>query len=248
MNHIVFPAGRALSARLAQIQIVTIVMLTFAAGSCVSHSGSTDSPKIVSFPTPDGGRVVANLYGEGSRSVLLAHGGRFNKESWDAQARKLARAGFRVLAIDFRGYGQSKGPSDATPLSAPLYWDVLAGIRYLRINGAKTVGIVGGSMGGGAAADACIMGAPAGVNRLVLLGANPTNSPERLDVPKLFIMARDDTSGDGPRLPGVLTNYDRCPEPKRLVLLEGSAHAQFIFQTKDADRVMQEIIDFLSAP
>ena len=53
----------------------------------------------VSFPTPDGGLVHADLYGKGDRAVVLAHGGRFNKESWKEQAEALQRAGFRVLVI-----------------------------------------------------------------------------------------------------------------------------------------------------
>ena len=35
----------------------------------------------ISFPTQDGGRICADLYGKGDRAVVLAHGGRFNKES-----------------------------------------------------------------------------------------------------------------------------------------------------------------------
>ena len=57
----------------------------------------------VYFPTEDGGVVYADIYGKGERGVVLAHGGRFNKESWQKQAGTLASAGFRVLALDFRG-------------------------------------------------------------------------------------------------------------------------------------------------
>jgi predicted alpha/beta-hydrolase family hydrolase len=46
--------------------------------------------------------VYANIYGTGERGLVLAHGGRFNKESWEKQARTFASAGFRVLAFDFR--------------------------------------------------------------------------------------------------------------------------------------------------
>jgi hypothetical protein len=35
----------------------------------------------ISFRAEDGGQVCADLYGQGSRAVVLAHGGRFNKES-----------------------------------------------------------------------------------------------------------------------------------------------------------------------
>ena len=59
----------------------------------------------ISFPTQDGGIVEADLYGKGPRAVLLAHGGRFTKESWAPQAKSLAAAGFHVMAINFRGRG-----------------------------------------------------------------------------------------------------------------------------------------------
>src|SRR6266852_4759328 len=120
----------------------------------------------VSFPTEDGGVVYADLYGKGERGVVLAHGGRFNKESWEKQARALASAGFRVLALDFRGYGKSRGPGQSDPLSAPLHLDVLAAVRYLRETGAKTVSVVGGSMGGGAAGDVSIASQPGEIDRL----------------------------------------------------------------------------------
>src|SRR5687768_14814894 len=67
----------------------------------------------VQFPTQDGGVVHADLYGSGERGVVLAHGARFEKQSWSKQAQELAAAGFQVLAIDFRGYGESSGPGQA---------------------------------------------------------------------------------------------------------------------------------------
>ena len=58
-------------------------------------------------------------------------------------------------------------------MSAPLQLDVLAAVRYLRKNGATTASVVGGSMGGSAAADASIASERGGIDRLVLLGAAP---------------------------------------------------------------------------
>jgi pimeloyl-ACP methyl ester carboxylesterase len=203
----------------------------------------------VSFPTQDGGLIYADVYGKGDRGVVLAHGGRFNKESWEKQARALAAAGFRAMAIDFRGYGQSRGPGQADPLSAPLQWDVLAAVRYLRKTGAKTVSAVGGSMGGGAAADASIEAEPGEIDRLVVLGgAAGAGPPEKIKGRKLFIIARDDASGDGLRLPKVRADYEKIKGPKKLIVLDGSAHAQFLFQTDQAERVMREILRFLSEP
>jgi len=203
--------------------------------------------KTVSFPTEDGGVVFADIYGEGDRAVVLAHGGRFNKESWEKQARTLAVAGFRVLALDFRGYGKSKGPGDSQPMDAPLHLDVLAAVHYLRANGAKTVSVVGGSMGGGAAGDASIASRKREIDRIVFLGASPNGPAEKLKCPTLFIVARDDANADGLRLPGIRAKYEKAPEPKQLIILEGSAHAQYLFQTDQGERVMQEILRFLSA-
>jgi pimeloyl-ACP methyl ester carboxylesterase len=203
--------------------------------------------KAVAFPTSDGGAVSADSYGAGVHGVVLAHGGRFNKGSWEKQAQALAAAGFRVLAIDFRGYGQSRGPGDSDPMSAPLHLDVLAAVRYLRKSGAKTVSVVGASMGGGAAGDASILSEPGEINRLVFLGAAPNLPAEKLKAPSLFIVARDDASAGGLRLPGIREQYEKAPEPKELIILDGSAHAQFLFQTDQADRVMREILRFLSA-
>ncbi|HEY7307633.1 MAG TPA: alpha/beta fold hydrolase [Bryobacteraceae bacterium] len=114
----------------------------------------------ISFPAEDGGRVCADLYGQGTRAVVLAHGGRFNKESWRVHANALVSEGFLALAIDFRGFGCSRGPGQADFDNAPFEKDVLAAVRYLKTHGAKAVSVVGGSFGGAAAGDASIKSGP----------------------------------------------------------------------------------------
>jgi hypothetical protein len=42
--------------------------------------------------------------------------------------------------------------------------------------------------------------------------------------------------------------YEKTPGQKKLIVLKGSAHAQFLFQTDQSARVMREILRFLSAP
>jgi pimeloyl-ACP methyl ester carboxylesterase len=198
----------------------------------------------VSLATDDGGRVCADLYGYSTRGVVLAHGGRFNKESWRAQAGALVANGFRVLAIDFRGYGCSSGPG-----KEPRYdKDVLAAVRYLKAHGARTVSVVGGSFGAAASGDASIESTPGEIDRVVFLGAAPNLSAEKLNSRALFIVARYDSDGAGPRLPAIRAQYDKVRRPKELIVLDGTAHAQFLFQTDQGARVMREIVRFLSAP
>ncbi len=205
-------------------------------------------PEHGSFPTQDGGVVHADMYGDGDRGVVLAHGGRFNKETWATQAQTLAKAGFRVLAIDFRGRGQSRGGPQATSRD-DVRFDVLAAVRYLHELDVKTVSVVGASFGGWAAAQAAVEAAQGEIDRIVLLAASAIDEPERMQGRKLFITTRDDFSGSGVlRLPEIRDQYERAPDPKQLVILEGSAHAQHIFETDQGERLMREILRFLSDP
>lgn len=213
----------------------------------ITIAGLASAQDHVSFVTQDGGLIYADVYGTGDRGVVLAHGGQFNKESWEKQAREFTAHGFRVLAFDFRGFGQSRGPGQADIFTAPVQFDVLAAVRYLRKSGAKTVSVVGASFGGSAAANAAIQADPGEIDRVVLLAAGPGDQPEKFKVPKLLIIARDDANDDGLRLPKIRVEWEKVPEPKELIVLDGSAHAQFLFQTNQADRVMRDILRFLSS-
>jgi pimeloyl-ACP methyl ester carboxylesterase len=177
-----------------------------------------------------------------------AHGGRFNKESWRDQAQVLAAAGFQVLAIDFRGFGRSRGPAQADFDNVPFHNDVLAAVRYLKTQGAKTVSVVGASFGGGAAGDTSIKSLPDEIDRIVFLGAAPNLPAEKLKSRALFIVARDDANHAGPRLPALWGAFGKAPQPKELIVIDASAHAQFLFQTDQSDRVMREILRFLLTP
>lgn len=200
----------------------------------------------VSFPTRDGGVVYGTLAGRGGHAVLLAHGGRFTKESWTDQARTLNEAGFRTLAIDFRGRGDSRG-GPAPGATDSVHLDVMAGVAFLHERGAERVSIVGASFGGWAAGRAVAELPPGAIDRLVLLAHAPIEEPERLHGDKLFITAREDRSGSGAlRLPDIRDQYERAPEPKKLVVLEGSAHGQYVFATEQGSRLMAEIVTFLT--
>ncbi len=201
----------------------------------------------VSLPTADGGVVQGDLYGAGARGIVLAPGARFERGSWAPQAAALTDAGFRVLAIDYRGRGGSRGGSEGRNGER---LDVLAAVRYLRHQGLESVSVLGASFGGGAAARAAIDAAPGEIDRLILLAAVPVEHPERIQARKtLFVVARGDTLGSGvPRLVGIRKQYQAAPDPKRLVILDGSAHAQYLFRTDPGPRLLAEIIAFLREP
>jgi len=203
----------------------------------------------VTFSTPDGGTVHADVYGSGIHGVVLAHGGRFDRSSWREQAVELADAGFRVIALDLRGYGESGGGTAAPRSDEAIRLDVLAAVRYLRETGGEVVSVVGASFGGWAAAQAAATADPGSIDRLVLLAHPPIEAPERMQGRKLFVVTRDDPGPDGvPRLSGIREQYERATEPKELLVLDGTAHAQFVFETDQGERLLREIVRFLTAP
>ncbi|MDP2676272.1 MAG: alpha/beta fold hydrolase [bacterium] len=68
----------------------------------------------IELKTKDGVAIIGTHYKweKGSPAVLLLHMLPETKESWDGFAKKLQSKGFGVLAIDFRGHGESDGGPD----------------------------------------------------------------------------------------------------------------------------------------
>jgi pimeloyl-ACP methyl ester carboxylesterase len=206
----------------------------------------------VAFETDDGARIISDLYDRpGADAVILAHGGRFTRQSWRPLAERLHQAGHQVLAFDFRGFGESTGPRDEDPLSAPLHLEILGAIRFLKAQGVRQVYVVGGSLGGMAAGDAAVH-SPGLIDRIVFLGS-PASLANRdisgMKGRKLFIVAREDRNGAGElRLERIRADHDRVPPPRALLVMEGEAHAQALLETDQSARVTEAILDFLSAP
>jgi dienelactone hydrolase len=216
------------------VPAAVLLFAPFAAGA--SRAG--ESPRTVSFATADSGTVVADLYGSGGRAVVLAHGAVFDKESWAPLADSLAARGLRALAIDFRGYGGSKAGTKARGLDE----DVLAAVRWLHAHGAKSVSVLGASMGGGASGRAATEAKPGEIDRLALLSPVSIEHPEQLKAATiLYVASRDERMA-----PGIREQYAKAPEPKRLVLIDGDVHAQNIFRTDQGPRLTQVLLDFLA--
>lgn len=142
-----------------------------------------------------------------------------------------------MLAIDFRGYGKSEGGSDGR---GGMALDVLGAVNFLRGSGVEEVSVVGGSMGGSAAADAAQRAKPGDIDRLVLLAAGSVGSPERLQAATLFVVS----AGEGMRR-GVEANHAAAAEPKKLLVLGGNEHAQHVFKTEQADLLTDAIVSWV---
>jgi pimeloyl-ACP methyl ester carboxylesterase len=161
------------------------------------------------------------------------------------QAQRLAKAGFRVLAMDYRG----RGPSPQVPPDdEKAHLDVLGAVRQLKAEGAEKVSVVAASWGGWAAGTAAVL-EPDLIERLVLLAHSPFEGPERLKCRTFFIAAGEDRDGTARlRLGAIREQYKKAPDPKELLVLPGAAHAQFLFLTSQRELLERELVRFLSAP
>lgn len=216
------------------------------AGLALSGCAATAAAQgMLTFRAEDGVPVSGHSYGAGRHGVVLVPGAHGIGETWDMQARRLARAGFRVLAMDYRGLGRSHDvPQDGDK----AHLDVLGAVRQLGADGADRISIVGASWGGRAAGMAAVA-APGLIERVVLIAHSPFENPERLGGRKLFITAREDRDGSGRfRLDHIRDQYERAPAPKELVVLDGAAHAQLLFLTPQGERLYAEMERFLAAP
>src|SRR5262249_57731055 len=119
---------------------------------------------------------------------------------------------------------------------------VPAGAGCVGGGGGPRVGVLGGSMGGGAAGEAAVRAAPGEIDRLILLSPVAIANPQDLRGPTLFIASQDE-----PVIAQVTEQYRRASEPKHLVLLTGTAHGQHILATEQAERLRTAVAEFLEA-
>jgi len=111
-----------------------------------------------------GHRIVAHAWGEGP-TVVLVHGWAGRAGQMGAIGAALAGAGFRAVAFDGPGHGESSG-------RAITIVDLVAIIEALAEQAGGLHGVVGHSMGGAATVVALARGVPA--EAAVILGAPST--------------------------------------------------------------------------
>jgi pimeloyl-ACP methyl ester carboxylesterase len=136
---------------------------------------------VTEFLDVDGGRIAYEVTGEGPL-VVLSHGIGDHREAYRFLAPRLAQAGYRVVAADLRGHGESS-MGWASISRTDVAGDLLALIRHL---GGPAV-IVGHSISGGAATIAAAT-EPELISGIVEI--NPFTRTQRLDAGGLLRIRR----------------------------------------------------------
>ncbi len=186
------------------LRLATMIALALAvAGAAGSASADVARhpcvPKAaeIRFKAADGTRLAGYRLGRGRTAVVLAHQSRGDACQWAGYAKRLAKLGFLVIAIDFRGYGDSQYRIGRAAGRLPA--DVAAAAKVARARGARKVFAIGASMGGTAVlvAGANIRPQLSGVVSLsgpADFGAfSALGTAARLTVPVLYVAGQLDT-------------------------------------------------------
>jgi pimeloyl-ACP methyl ester carboxylesterase len=215
--------------------------------ACQSPSGQMNA-KITSgqtgtLETADGYSIAYSyLAAPGSRGVILLHMLGGSKEDYAAFAQQLHTAGFAVIAIDFRGHGDSSGNintfTDEDYRKFTL--DVKAAKQFLKDQGIRTVGIVGASIGANTALNYAVNDPD--VRTLVLIspgeeyhGVTTSESAKRYSERILFVAARDDdySAISAQRLA-------KLAHKQSLQLYPSGGHGTRLFAKTDLDRIARD--------
>jgi pimeloyl-ACP methyl ester carboxylesterase len=182
----------------------------------------------VRFRARDGMSLDGAIVGRGPVGAVLLHEYPGPMCGWWPYAVYLARHGVQALLFDFRCFGLSGCPGNGH--GAPVA-DVAGAVAALRAHGARTVALVGASLGGVVAVTAGAALHPAAVVDLsgerelgdLLPGANLNAyaAAPRLRAPALFAVARADRNVSVADMRAV---YRRAgSRPKRLLVLPAAA-------------------------
>jgi pimeloyl-ACP methyl ester carboxylesterase len=129
---------------------------------------------LVEFSGDEGITLVADSWGDGRRgTVLLAHGGGQTRHAWAKAGARLADRGWRAVALDLRGHGESGWSPTGDYRIQRFAADLVHVARQLG-NGPA---LVGASLGGIAGMMVEAVLAPATFSSLTLVDITPHMDP-----------------------------------------------------------------------
>jgi len=205
--------------------VLLVGAIVLLAGAC----GDDDSTGSASGAAVTGERIeldgsAALIWGDGERGAVLAHGASYDAASWQEQAEQTAAAGSTVVAVEDLGPDALRAASEFLETER-LVTDVAV-------------------LGAGAGADAMLAllsEEPDLADQVILL--SPNRVVEGLgSQPKLFIASEGESVADVSR-----QLAEEAPGKQNDVLLvEGSAHAQGLFDSDQATVVTDAILERLA--
>jgi len=207
--------------------------------------------KKLSIRTIDGFDLAADDYNsESSRVVICLHQMRRDKSSYREFANVLVENGYRVIALDFRGFGESSG--DQSQFSETdfqnMFNDVMAADEFVRGDNPKAaVQLIGASIGANTALRYQEMNTVASV---ILLspglnyhGINPTDANlSNIACPIFYINSEADA--DVEETKQLFESSPLTSELKKLEIYPGNAHGTELLKE---GKVRGDVVEWLNA-
>lgn len=220
-----------------------------------------DEAQEITFERPDGAVLYGSFHlagNEASRqpAVLLLHQAQSSRAEFDFLLADLHALGFHTLAVDLRGHGKSSKPKKLDnaffmklfrdPDFAPP--DVQAMLQWLAQHpqvDARRIAAMGGSVGANLSFVA--NGAGWQIQTSVVLSGNAeaavdlTGDISPFQPRNVLLLAADNDHG---RDDYARQMFARAEEPKRLEIVEGSAHGAALLQ--EDPKLKQLVLDWLA--
>jgi alpha-beta hydrolase superfamily lysophospholipase len=221
------------------------------AEACGSRSDWTNEVQARAFwlHTYDRVRLYAIDTGSGAKTVVLAHGSLDNLCETLTVARELLAEGYRVVALDFRGFGRSESPSKN---GRRLGRDLAAAVAHARRTGAERIFLMGASMGGAAivqnTASVRVDGriSLSGTRLWPMFGINDPRGVARIRAPFLYVGTRRDRRAPHREALDVFRRVGA--NDKRMVVYPGSEHGwQIIQYSKSGPQSLTLILNWLAS-
>jgi dienelactone hydrolase len=234
--------GLLLRNALAVVLLVIIINVGFAFAQEVDPLATGIDETI---QAQDGKVLYGSYFSESesdSPAVLLLHQLYTNRSSWTPVITPLLSAGFKVLAVDLRGYGKTRGDINWSAAQN----DTVSWSDWLKQQpGVRSIVIMGSSMGSNLALVGCAViencaGAVAISPSLDYFGVK-TSDAMQAGFPSLIIYAEKDRY---PRqdVPHMLELAD---DHAATIIYSGRTHGMALF--KEHDDLMPQIVQWLQA-
>jgi pimeloyl-ACP methyl ester carboxylesterase len=206
----------------------------------------------IGFTTSDGWNIVANYWPANGNAVILLHKFASDKIEWSSFAHELNSKGYAVLALDFRGHGESTNRDGKT-----VAWDsftnadfndmtkdVATATDWLRNKGYEKFAIAGASIGANTALNYAVN--DSAVKTVVLLspglefkGIVADQTIRNFTKPIFIVASNEDTYSA--RSATIL--YERTQGKKEIKICDGAGHGTAMFDITDLDRLILNWLD-----
>ncbi len=187
------------------------------------------------FVTVSGKNIHYIEEGSGSKVVLMFHGASFKAETWKevGSLRVASEAGYRAIAVDFPGYGQSEGKRENL---SDFVGDFIASLSV------REPVLLGASMGGKAVLEFALSNRKVPLKSLILVGPvglkeNQARLNQLKGVRILAIWGSEDTIS-----PPQDNSYLLQEIGAKTAIIDGAPHACYMKEPQKFNQILYEYL------